>query len=113
MKSIRVGLCALVAFAVLAVGGVLPWAEAILEFSAAGLFLLWGGVAFRRRQADIHWNWLYLPLLGLGMFALLQYTFRLTASPYLTKIELLKLAAYLLLCFLTLESFHTVEEASY
>src|SRR5215471_18874217 len=112
MKLIRVGFCALVGFVVLAFGGVTPWAAAILELSAAGLFLLWGGVAFRGRQADIHWNWLYLPLLGLGMFALLQYAFRLTASPYLTKIELLKGAGCLLLFFLTLESFHTVEQAS-
>jgi O-antigen ligase len=113
MKLIRVGLCALVGFEVLAIGGVISWAEAILELSAAGLFLLWGIIAHRRRQADIYWNWLYLPLLGLGTFALLQSVFRLTASPYLTKVELLKWAAYLLLFFLTVESFHTVEQANY
>ena len=104
MKIVRLGVCALVAFEVLALGGVLPWAEAILELGAVGLFLLWGVLAIRRRAAEIHWNSFYLPLLGLGVIAIIQYAFGFTASSYLTKVELLKWGAYVLLVFLTCES---------
>jgi O-antigen ligase len=110
MKAVRAGICALVAFEVLAFGGVEPWGEGILEIGAAVLFLLWAVLAIHRRQAEVHWNWLYLPLLGLGLFALLQCAFGLSAYPYATKIELLKWGAYVLLFFLAFESFRTVEQ---
>ena len=110
MTAIRVGICVLVAFSVLANGAVEPWSEAILEIGAASLFLLWGILAIRQRQVRIRWNWLYLPLLSLGGFALVQRLFGLSAYPYATKIELLKAGACLLLFFLTAESFHTGEE---
>jgi O-antigen ligase len=110
MTAIRVGICVLVAFAVLAHGAVEPWSEALLEIGAATLFALWGILTLRRRQVEIRWNWLYLPLLGLGAFALVQQVSGLSAHPYATKIELLKWGAYLLLFFLTVESFRTAEE---
>ena len=110
MKAIRVGICALVVFSVLSFGGVEPWGQAILEIGAATLFVLWGVQAIRRRQGEIHWNWLYLPLLGLGAIAIVQCVFGLSVYPYLTKIELLKWASYLLLFFLTMESFETADQ---
>jgi hypothetical protein len=110
MTAIRVGICVMVAFAVLAHGAVEPWSEALLEMGAAALFALWGILALRQRQVEIRWTWLYLPLLGLGAFALLQQVSGLSAYPYMTKIELLKWGAYLLLFFLTVESFRTAEE---
>ena len=110
MKPIRVGICSLVAFSVLAHGAVELWSATILEIGAASLFLLWGILVIRRRQVEIRWNWLYLPLLSFGGFALLQRLVGLSVYPYATKIELLKAGAYLLLYFLTVESLHTVEE---
>jgi O-antigen ligase len=107
MNAIRIGICALIAFAVLSFGCVQPWSEAILEIGAATLFLLWGILSLRRQHADIHWNWLYLPLLGLGALAIMQLAFGLSAYAYLTKIELLKWGAYILLFFLAVEAFHT------
>src|SRR5271166_5350284 len=110
MKAIRVGICALVVFSVLSFGGVGPWGQAILEIGAAILFVLWGVQAIRSRQVEIHWNWLYLPLLGLGAIAILQCVLGLSVYPYLTKIELLKWASYFLLFFLTMESFETEDQ---
>ncbi len=81
MTTIRVGICVLVAFAVLAHGAVEPWSEALLEVGAAALFALWGILALRQRQVEIRWTWLYLPLLGLGAFALLQQVSGLSAYP--------------------------------
>jgi hypothetical protein len=111
MKAIRVGICTLVAFTVLSFGGVEPWGQAILEICATTLFVLWGGVlVIRSRQVQIHWNWLYLPLLGLSAIAILQCFLGLSVYPYLTKIELLKWASYFLLFFLTMESFETEDQ---
>jgi O-antigen ligase len=105
MSWIRVGIGALAAFAVLAFGGVEPWAEAIVEIGAAGLFLLWGFLAVGERRIEIRANWLFVPWLGLGMLVVAQRAVGLSANPYATKIELLKLASYLVLCFLAVQSF--------
>lgn len=110
MKAIRIAICFLVAFAVLSFGGVEVWGAAILEIGAAVVFLLWGILAFREQYAEIHWSWFYLPLLGLGVFAMAQCVLGISVYPYLTRIEVLKWAAYVLLFFLTTESFRTVEQ---
>jgi len=107
MKAIRWGICTLTVLAVLSFGGVEPLGQAILEIGAATLFLLWGVLVIRHQQLEIHWNWLYLPLLGLLAVAMVQYGFHLSVYPYLTKIELLKWASYGLLFFLTMESFES------
>jgi O-antigen ligase len=107
MKFVRMGICILTSFAVLSFGGVESWGQATLEIGAAVLFAMWAIVVTRRQQLEVRWNWLYLPLLGLGAVALMQYAFGLSVYPYLTKIEMLKWGAYLLLFFLALESFRT------
>ena len=110
MTPIRVGICSLVAFSVLAHGAVENWSVFILEVGAASLFLLWGALALRDRRVEIRWNWVYLPLLTLGGFALLQRLTGLSVYPYATKIELLKAGAYILLFFLTVESFQALDD---
>lgn len=110
MKAIQVGILMVVTFAVLAFGGVEPWGEAILEIGAVAVFVLWGFLAVRRRHADVHSNWLYLPLFGVGAGGLLQCVFGLSVYPYLTKIELLKWSACVLFFFLMVQSFRTVDD---
>jgi O-antigen ligase len=110
MTPVRVGICSLVAFSVLAHGAVETWSVFILEIGAALLFLLWGIRASRQQWVEIHSNWLYLPLLTLGGFALLELLAGLSFYPYATKIELLKAVAYLLVFFLAVESFGTLKE---
>lgn len=110
MKAIRVGICVLLAFSVLAHGCVEPWSEAVLEIGAALLGVLWGGLVFTGRQIRIRWNPLLWPLLAFAGIALAQVAVPLTVYPYLTKIELLKLLALLLLFFLAVQAFRTVEE---
>lgn len=111
MTVVRVGIAFLVAFAVLAHGAVEVWSRSVLEMGAALLFLLWGFLAVRQRQVEIHWNPLLAPLLGLVGFVLAQWFFGLSAYPYLTRVELLKLLAYLVLFFLAVQSFRTAEQA--
>jgi O-antigen ligase len=110
MRTIQVGICVLIAFAVLAFGGAEPWGEAILEIGAAVLLVAWGQTAVRRGQLEVHWNWLYLPVFGLAVFALAQAVLGLSVYPYATKMELLRWGAYIILCFLAVESFRTEEE---
>jgi len=110
MSAIRVGICALVAFAVLAHGAVEAWSEAVLEIGASALLLLWGLLGVFQKRVEVRWNPLLWPLLGLTGFGLVQYLTRLSVYPYLTKIELLKLAAYLMLFFLAGQAFRTAEQ---
>lgn len=110
MRQIRVGICTLLAFSVLAHGAVEVWSATALEIGAAALFLLWGIQAVRQREIEIRWTWLYLPLLVLGGFVLVQQLFGISVYPYATKIELLKAAAYMVLLFLTVQSFHTAQQ---
>ncbi len=110
MKAIRIGICVLVTFAVLAHGAVEGWSESILEIGAAILFLLWGVLVVTGYQRELRWNPLLWPLLAFTAYVLIQYATRLTVYPYLTKVELLKLAAFLLLFFLAVQAFRTLRE---
>jgi O-antigen ligase len=105
MKLLRIGLCLLFAFSVLALGTVEVWSESILEIGAAALFLCWAIVAYRNSSAKVYWNPLDAPLLGLLGIGLLQLVFHLTSYPFLTRTMLLKLAAYFLVLFLTAQAF--------
>jgi O-antigen ligase len=110
VKAIQVGICLLIAFTVLAFGGAEPWGEAILETGAAVLLVLWSSAIVRRGELEIHWNWVYLPVLGLAGFALAQAMLGLSVYPYATKVELLRWGAYIILCFLAVESFRSEQE---
>jgi O-antigen ligase len=110
MRMIRLAICGLLGFAVLSFGAVEAWGQAVLEIGAAILFVLWGVEIARRGKLEIRGNWIYLPLLGLGVVALAQLVFGVSIYPYFTKLELLKWAAYILLFFLTTESFRTEEQ---
>jgi O-antigen ligase len=105
MTMIRLGTGVLIAVAVLSFGGVEIWGNAALEIGAALLFVLWALLVTLRRRTEIFWNWLFIPVFGLGAIALVQYAFGISVCPYLTKIELLRWSAYALLFFLAGQSF--------
>jgi len=110
MNRVLAGIAALVSCSVAAFGGVQPSGEAALEVGAALLFAYWGLQVFRTRLLEIHRNVLYAPLLGLCGIALVQLALGLTASPYATKIELMKWAVSTLLVFLFIQSCRTREQ---
>ena len=107
MTALRVGLCMLIAFSVLAFGTVQVWSESILEMGAALLFVYWALVAWRTADAKIEWNPLNVPLLGLIGIGLLQLLFHGSAYPFLTRVQLLKLAAYFIVFFLSAQAFRS------
>src|SRR5271168_5256771 len=107
MKIIRIGVCVLVTFAVLAFGAVESWSSSVLQIGAALLFLWWGFLMATGRGEEIRWSPVIWPLLGLELIALLQFLVPLSLYPYLTKLELLRLTGYLLVLFLASQAFRT------
>jgi O-antigen ligase len=105
MKPLRVGLCVLFAFCVLALGTVEVWSESVLEIGAAALFLWWATTTYRDSTAKVYWNALNWPVLGLVCIGLLQLIFHGTAYPFLTRTMLLKLTSYFLVLFLIAQAF--------
>jgi O-antigen ligase len=105
MKLVRFGLCALLAFAVLAYGAVEVWSQSILEAGTGFLFVVWGVAAFRDRTLRITWNPLCWPLLGLLVIGVGQLVFRITPYPFQTRVEALKLVSYILVFFLSTQVF--------
>src|SRR3982074_599978 len=90
MRAIRVGICVLVTFAVLAHGAVEPWSEAVLEVGAAVLLLLWAWEVSVGGEYKVVWNPLLWPLLGLWGVAALQLAAGITGYPVSTRLRLLK-----------------------
>jgi O-antigen ligase len=109
MIVIRIGICLLAAFAVFAHGAVEPWSEAVLETGAAAL-LAWWGILFAAGVAPtLRWNRLFIPLGGFWTWGTVQLLMGLTASPFLTRIEWLKLSALMIVFFLAIQAFATAE----
>src|SRR5712664_2186429 len=110
MKFLRVGICALVAFAVAAHGGVEDWARAVIETGAGLLFLAWALWIYFHREAQPVLSPLLPPLAAFLLLVSGQLFFRGTASPFNTRIELLLFLAYLILLFLAVQAFRTLED---
>jgi len=107
MRIIRIGICVLVTFGVLAFGAVESWSESVLQIGAALLFVWWGLLMATGRGEQIRWSPVIWPLLGLEFIALLQFLVPLSVYPYLTKLELLRMTSYFILLFLSGQAFRT------
>jgi O-antigen ligase len=105
MNVIRGGLLFLFAFSVLAFGAVEIWSGSILEIGASLLFIGWAVLVLVDDRIKIYWSPLNWPLLLLFGIGLAQLLLRATPYPFLTRVELLKLAAYLLIFFLSTQVF--------
>jgi len=105
MNFVRGGICFLLAFSVLAFGGVEVWSGAVVEIGAAVLLVTWAIVTWSEADAKIQWNPLNWPILALVGIGLLQLVFHRTAYAYLTRTEIVKFSAYAVLFFLTAQVF--------
>ena len=112
MKVLRAGLLILFAGAVLAFGAVDVWSQSLLEAGAAALFVLWAVLAIRDPEARVQWSLLNWPLLTLIAIGIVQLLFRVTANPFLSRVEVLKFTAYFLIFFLTAQAFRTRRDFS-
>jgi O-antigen ligase len=107
MRVIRIGICVLVAFSVLAHGVVEPWSEGVLEVGAGVLLLVWATRAVTDDDFQMVWNPLLWPLAAFWLVAAVQWIAGITVVPFLTRIELLKYSALLALFFLCVQSYRT------
>jgi len=110
MRLLRFGICALAVFAVGAHGGVEDWARAVFETGAGLLFLAWAVWIYFTQEDEIIISPLLPPLAVLSLIVLGQLAFRGTASSYSTRMELLLLVSDLVLLFLAVQAFRTLQD---
>jgi len=110
MKGIRVGLCVLIVFGVLAFGSVEVWAQSSIEIGAASLLAAWAVILYLDPALKVQWNPLCGPIIGMLAIGIAQLVFRATAYPFLTRLELLRLTAYFIIFFLAAQSFRRRED---
>jgi len=110
MKFVRVGICALVAFGVLAHGGVEEWARAVFETGTAVLFLAWAVWFYLHGEENILISPLLPPMVGFLLVVLAQLLFSTSASPFNTHQEFTLLLADVIMVFLAVQVFRTQED---
>ncbi len=110
MKSLRIGICALVVFGVLAHGGVEDWAKACFETGAGILFVAWAAKFYRDSEETIIISPLLPPLIGFLLVVLGQMVFSTTASQFATHQEFMVLLADIVVMFLGAQAFRTLED---
>src|SRR3989475_6137068 len=110
MRLLRFGICALVVFAVAAHGGVEDWARAVFETGAGLLFLFWALWIYFTHEEQIVFSPLLPPLAAFSLVVCGQWFLRHTASSYSTRMELLLLVSDLILLFLAVQAFRTLQD---
>jgi O-antigen ligase len=110
MKLLRFGMCALAVFAVAAHGGVEDWARAVFETGAGLLLVAWALWIYFTRQEQIVSSPLLSPLAAFSLIVCGQWFFHATASTYATRMELLLLVSDLILLFLAVQAFRTLQD---
>jgi O-antigen ligase len=110
MKFLRIGICALVAFGVLAHGGVEDWARAVFEAGIALLFLAWAVRFYLQSEETILISPLLPPMVGFLLVVLAQLLFSTSASIFNTHQEFTLLLADVIMVFLAVQAFRTLED---
>lgn len=105
MSVVRMGICLLLAFAVMAFGGVEEWAGAAMEVFAGALLVYWALVAYRRETEQVYISPLLPPLVAFGLVGVVQLALHTTASSYLTRVELQLLVLYLIVLHLLSQAY--------
>src|SRR5256886_3479208 len=110
MRLLLFGLGALAMFAGAAHGGVGDWARAVFETGAGLLLLAWAVWIYFTQEEEIIISPLLPPLAALSLIVLGQFLFHGTASSYSTRMELLLLVSDLVLLFLAVQAFRTLQD---
>jgi len=105
MRFFRVGICCLLAFAVVSFGAVEEWSQAILEVGAGFLLLAWTIRQYRLKSEELTIPPEIPPQVALALVVAAQWVLHLTASRYYTRIELQLLVTYIIVVFLMAQVF--------
>jgi len=100
----------LIVFAVAAHGGVEDWARAVFETGAGLLLLAWAVWIYFTQEEQIVFSPLLPPLASFSLVVGAQWFFHGTASSYNTRMELLLLISDLVLLFLAVQAFRTLQD---
>src|SRR5881394_754660 len=110
MKFLRAAIWALVVFGVAAHGGVEDWARAVFETGAGMLFLAWALWMYFSKEEQVVFSPLLPPLGAFSLVVCGQWFFHGTASSYSTRMELLLLVSDLIVLFVAVQAFRTLED---
>jgi O-antigen ligase len=110
MKAVRIALCGLLAFGVLAHGGVEDWSLAVFETGVGLLFFLWAIFFVLFEEREVVLPSILPPLLAFAGVAAMQWFFHRTASPHETRLQFLLLLADVLFVFLAAQAFRTLQD---
>src|SRR3984885_3793900 len=110
MKFVRIGICVLVGFGVLAHGGVEDWARAVFEMGTGLLFLAWAAWFYLHGEESILISPLLPPMVGFLLVVVAQLLFSISASPYHTHQEFMLLLADIVMVFMAGQGFRTLED---
>jgi O-antigen ligase len=110
MKPVRIALCGLLAFGVLAHGGVEDWALAVFETGVGLVFFLWASFFVLFEKSEVVIPSVLPPLLAFTCVGGLQWIFHRTASPHETRLQLLLLLADVVFIFLAAQAFRTLHD---
>jgi O-antigen ligase len=105
MKLVRVGICCLLAFAVLSFGAVEEWSQAVLAVGTSLLLVFWAIRLYYRKADQLYIPPESFPFAAFALVAVLQVVFHRTASRYFTRIELQLLLTYLIIVFLMSQAY--------
>src|SRR5260370_25059815 len=106
MNILRVGICVLLSFAVLAYGGVDEWSQAVLEVGFAALLVIWALRTYAWKQEVIMISPLLPPVVAFARVALVQLIFHRAASVYDTRMQLQLLVVCLILLVLLPQAYY-------
>jgi O-antigen ligase len=105
MRFVRVGICCLLAFAVLSFGAVEEWSQAVIEVGASLLLVFWAIRQYYLKADQLSIPVEIPPLAAFALLGVLQFVFHLTASRYDTRIELQLVFTYLVVLFLMSQAY--------
>jgi O-antigen ligase len=106
MKILRIGICVLLTFAVLAYGGVEEWSQGVIEVGFAALLVIWALRTYAWNQEGIAISPLLPPLFAFAAVVLLQLVFHRTASTYDTRMQLQLLIGCIILLILLPQAYY-------
>ena len=101
---LTVGICAVLAFAVMAFGSAEYWAMGILQVASAALLVIWAAGQLANGKVSVVWSPLFAPVLLLALLIGTQLLGH-TAYWYATWVRSIQWACYAMLFFVATQSF--------
>src|ERR1700730_681624 len=106
MKLYRLAFCVLLAFSVLAYGGVEEWSQAVLEAGAGVLLAAWAFRQYRKKTEQVIVSPLLFSLVAFALVPRAKRVLHTTASTYPTRVELQLLMAYIVMLFVMMQAYY-------